>query len=42
LDFEQFNKDKKTAFAVMRSIEIIGEAAKGVPEKIRKKYPDIP
>ena len=26
----------------MRSIEIIGEAAKGVPEKIRKKYPDIP
>ncbi len=26
----------------MRKIEIIGEATKNVPEKTRKKYPDVP
>ena len=42
MNIDQFSEDKKTAFAVMRSIEIIGEASKGVPEEIRKKYPEIP
>jgi uncharacterized protein with HEPN domain len=27
---------------VVRAIEIIGEAAKNVPEQVRKKYPDVP
>ncbi len=41
MDFEDFIKDKKTIYSVVCAIEIIGEA-KNVPEKIRKKYPDVP
>ena len=42
IDFEDFIKDKKTIYSVVRAIEIIGEATKNVPEQIRKKYPDVP
>ena len=42
MDFEDFIKDKKTIYSVVRAIEIIGEATKNVPEEIRQKYPDIP
>ena len=42
MDFEDFIKDKKTIYSVVRAIEIIGEANKNVPEQIRKKYPDVP
>jgi len=40
--YNEFIKDTKTIYAVIRAIEIIGEAAKNIPEDIRKKYPDIP
>ena len=42
LDFESFSNDKKTINAVIRSLEIIGEAAKSIPQSIKEKYPDIP
>ena len=42
LSYEQFASDKKTVNAVLRSIEVIGEAAKQIPESIRSTYPDIP
>lgn len=42
MDFEEFIKDKKTIYSVVRAIEIIGEATKNVPEHLRKKYPDVP
>lgn len=42
MEFEDFIKDKKTIYSVVRAIEIIGEAAKNVPEQIRKKYPEVP
>jgi len=42
MTFENFEKDDKTSSAVMRKFEIIGEAAKNIPEQIRNKYPDIP
>jgi uncharacterized protein with HEPN domain len=42
MGFEEFIKDKKTIYSVVRAIEIIGEATKNVPEQIRKKYPDVP
>ena len=42
LSYEDFVKDEKTHYAVIRCIEIIGEAAKHIPEAIRKKYPRIP
>ena len=42
LDFEKFVKDEKTNFAVVRCIEIMGEAAKQIPPVLRKKYPEVP
>jgi uncharacterized protein with HEPN domain len=33
---------KKTINAVIRSLEILGEATKHIPLSFRKKYPDIP
>jgi len=42
MSFESFSKDGKTVYAVIRAVEIIGEAARNVPENIRSKYPEIP
>lgn len=42
MDYEEFISDKKTNYAVTRCIEIMGEAAKHVPEGVRKKYSEIP
>ena len=41
-DFETFTKDRKTVDAVLRNLEIIGEAAKHIPENIRTQHPEIP
>ncbi len=40
--FEDFIGDIKTQYAVVRALEIIGEAAKNVPEDIRQKYTSVP
>ena len=42
MKFEDFTKDRKTIFAVVRCIEIIGEATKNIPKSIRSRYPEIP
>jgi len=42
MDFEQFKADDKTTSAVIRKFEIIGEAAKHVPDVIRDKYATVP
>jgi len=42
LTFREFEGDRKTVNAVIRSMEIIGEAAKNIPPAIREKYPDVP
>ena len=39
---EKFFQDEKTAYAVIRSLEIIGEASKKIPGNIRTKYPKLP
>lgn len=41
LSFDDFMKNETLKIAFTRSIEIIGEAAKQVPDEVRKKYPDI-
>lgn len=42
LSYEQFVKDKKSFNAVVRAIEVIGEAVKHVPDSVRSRYPVIP
>lgn len=41
LNREQFSKDPKTMDAVIRNLEIIGEAVKKIPETLRIQHPDI-
>ncbi|WP_258084431.1 HepT-like ribonuclease domain-containing protein [Thermococcus thermotolerans] len=41
-EFEDFIRDRKTVDAVLRNLEIIGEAARYVPEEIKEEYSDIP
>jgi len=38
---ESFSTDKKTIKAVVRSLEVIGEAANKLPDHIRDKYPEV-
>jgi uncharacterized protein with HEPN domain len=42
IDFQTFISDKPRNYAVLRCIEIIGEAAKHVTEHIRLENPEIP
>lgn len=42
MDFSSFAKDEKTLYAVIRAVEIIGEAAAKIPEDIRSNYPKVP
>ena len=37
MDYKSFNSDAKTIDAVVRNLEIIGEAAKNIPENILSK-----
>ena len=41
-DLESFLRDETLQRSFVRSIEIIGEATKQVPESLRKQYPQIP
>lgn len=40
--FEMLTNDKKTAFAIVRALEVIGEASNRIPEEVKEKYPNIP
>ncbi|MDO8588427.1 MAG: DUF86 domain-containing protein [Armatimonadota bacterium] len=42
MDFEAFESDEKTIDAVLRNMEIIGEASRYVPDPVEESYTDIP
>jgi len=42
MSFEDFIADKKTSNAVIRSLEVLGEATKNIPMPIRNQHPNIP
>jgi uncharacterized protein with HEPN domain len=42
MTYEAFTGDKRTVNAVIRSLEVIGEASKNVPQNLRDRYPGIP
>lgn len=42
LTLAEFLADAKTHDAVMRNLEVIGEAAKHIPEEVRQQNPSVP
>ena len=42
LDLSDFKQDEKSGYAVIRCLEIIGEAAKKVPLAVKRKHDAIP
>lgn len=40
--FDSFVQDDMLTSAVVRQLEVIGEAAKNLPAAVRKRYPDVP
>jgi uncharacterized protein with HEPN domain len=42
MDYPGFSTDLKTSHAVIRSLEVIGEAAGNLPDDVKKNYPDEP
>jgi uncharacterized protein with HEPN domain len=42
IDFDGFHEDDKTSSAVIRKLEIIGEAVKQLPAQIKDNYKGIP
>jgi uncharacterized protein with HEPN domain len=41
ISFEQLMQDERTKDAILRNIQIIGEASKHIPAPLVAKYPDI-
>jgi len=42
LNKKNLSEDRMRQYAIMRGIEIIGEATKNIPDNFRKKYPEVP
>jgi uncharacterized protein with HEPN domain len=42
MSFEDFTQDRKTINAVLRSLEVIGEAAKRIPDELRAQVSAVP
>ncbi|MGB8646929.1 MAG: DUF86 domain-containing protein [Anaerolineae bacterium] len=42
IDFAAFQEDEEKTFAVVRALEVVGEAASHIPASLRDKYPQIP
>lgn len=42
MNFNAFSNDKKTTKAVIRCLEVLGEAVNKIPDSIRVRYPNTP
>ena len=42
MDYDSFAKDEKSIYAVIRAIEIIGEASQKIPGNVKNKYTEVP
>ena len=42
VDFEGFQANREKVLAVVKSIEILGEAVKKIPNDLRSQYPEVP
>jgi uncharacterized protein with HEPN domain len=42
MSYKDFVQDDKTIFAVLRALEVVGEAVKNIPPEFREQYPEIP
>lgn len=42
MNYTTFVHDERTIFAVVRALEIVGEATKNVPDEVRTRFPEIP
>jgi len=42
VDFDAFRRNREKQFAVIRAIEVLGEAAKNVPAPVRARHPALP
>jgi len=42
MEYDVFVKDRKTVYAVIRALEIIGEAVKNIPVQVKSRYSQIP
>ena len=42
MSFTDLESDKKTLYAVIRCLEILGEAVRKIPKNVKERYPDIP
>ena len=42
MTFDEFSLDKKTINAVIRSLEVLGEAARKIPDDLRQQAPEVP
>ena len=42
MTLDEFKSDQKTLHAVVRNLEVIGEAVKSVPQGVRQAHPHVP
>lgn len=42
MNWAEFQKDEMAIDAIVRNFEVIGEATKHIPDRIRQKYPEVP
>ncbi len=42
MNYMEFKQDDKTIYAVIRAIEILGEASKQIPKEMKRIFPDVP